>query len=72
MKPGSPFQFGSLSSVVVSFVLVCAFVFWYFTDPDKRNVHLVMIFFSLSTTIGAYRRYRKLTSQNGADFIGDL
>jgi len=71
MKLGNPLKLGSLSSIMLGLVFVSAFVYWYFTDLEKRHIHLLMVFFSLAITIRAYQLYKKLSRQNGVELIGD-
>ncbi len=70
---GSPFQNGTLSSLILGIGLVLAMSYFYLASPVKKPVFLVLIILAILSTIGSYYRYQNLRRQsrnkfpNGAD-----
>lgn len=70
-KIGSPFQAGTLGSVVLSALLTCVALYYYLTIPDKKYPLLLMLCIGLGTVARNYFKYMKMRSQGDRTLIGD-
>lgn len=72
MNPGSPFKFGSLSSVILTICMTAMMIYFYLVDAGRvSSQYLLFITLGIGGSIRGYVRYRKLQFQQGREFIGD-
>ena len=68
---GSPFQIGTLSSLIFSAIVTAVMIFYYFTVEDPKPIHLGMVAVGVGSTIRVYFRYIKFWNQGERRLIGD-
>lgn len=72
MKAGSPFQFGTLSSLILTISMTAMMIYLYLGNADRTSsAYLLVIVMGGSGSVRCYFKYRKLQFQQGREFIGD-
>ena len=72
MKFGNPFQFGTLSSLILTISMTAVMIYFYLGDADRTSsAYLLVIVMGVSGSVRCYFKYRKLQFQHGREFIGD-
>ena len=68
---GSPFQSGTLSSLILGIAATAVLIYFYLTAEIRKPAYLVIIFVGVAMTIKMYFKYQKLKAQRGLEMIGD-
>ncbi|MBT3449476.1 MAG: hypothetical protein HOC28_02795 [Bacteroidetes Order II. Incertae sedis bacterium] len=62
-KFGSPFQNGSLSSLLMGIMMVGVIMYFYLASSERSPVFLILVIMATLSTIGTYFKYKQQSRQ---------